>query len=159
MGSYLKEGASNTRPPLLDGSNYSYWKVKMQIYIKAQDEKGWKTIEKGWCLPTKVIGEGVDMKIVEKLDTKWKEEEERLSNCNSKALNAIFGGENEEQFRRISGCTTAQEAWRILEVHYEGTESVRVSKLQMLTTQFELMRMREDESILEYEGKIRDIAN
>ncbi|KAG9451567.1 hypothetical protein H6P81_011532 [Aristolochia fimbriata] len=29
----------------------------------------------------------------------------------------------------------------------------------MLTTQFELMRMREDESILEYEGKIRDIAN
>ncbi|KAG9457685.1 hypothetical protein H6P81_002193 [Aristolochia fimbriata] len=45
------------------------------------------------------------------------------------------------------------------EVHYEGTESVRVSKLQMLTTQFELMRMREDESILEYERKIRDIAN
>ncbi|KAG9456851.1 hypothetical protein H6P81_001359 [Aristolochia fimbriata] len=98
------------------------------------------------------------MKIVEKLDTEWTEEEERLSNCNSKALNAIFGV-NEEQFRRISACTTAQEAWKILKVHYEGTESVRVSKLQMLTTQFELMRMREDESILEYEGKIRDIAN
>ncbi|KAG9453482.1 hypothetical protein H6P81_006386 [Aristolochia fimbriata] len=144
MGSYLKEGASNTRPPLLDGSNYSYWKAKKQIYIKAQDEKAWKTIEKGWCLPTKVIGE---------------EEEERLSNCNSKALNAIFGGVNEEQFRRISACTIVQEAWRILEVHYEGTESVRVSKLQMLTTQLQLMRMREDESILEYEGKIRDIAN
>ncbi|KAG9454485.1 hypothetical protein H6P81_007389 [Aristolochia fimbriata] len=158
MGSYLK-GASNTRPPLLDGSNYSYWKAKMQIYIKAQDEKAWKTIEKGWCMPTKVIGEGIDMKIVEKPNTEWTEEEERLSNCNSKALNAIFGGVNEEQFRRISACTTTQEAWRILEVYYEGTESVRVSKLPMLTTQFELMRMREDESILEYEGKIRDIAN
>ncbi|KAG9453338.1 hypothetical protein H6P81_006242 [Aristolochia fimbriata] len=159
MGSYMKEGASNTRPPLLDGSNYSYWKAKMQIYIKAQDEKAWKTIEKGWGLPTKLVGEGDDVKIVEKPDTEWTEEEERLSNCNFNALNAIFGGVDEEQFRRISACTTAQEAWRILEVHYEGTESVRVSKLQMLTTQFELMRMREDESILEYESKIRDIAN
>ncbi|KAG9444820.1 hypothetical protein H6P81_016160 [Aristolochia fimbriata] len=84
------------------------------------------------------------MKIVEKPDTEWTKEEERLSNCNSKALNAIFGGVNDEQFRRISACTTAQEAWKILE---------------MITTQFELMRMREDESILEYEGKIRDIAN
>ncbi|KAG9458846.1 hypothetical protein H6P81_003354 [Aristolochia fimbriata] len=121
MGSYLKEGAANSRPPLLDGSNYSYWKAKMQIYIKAQDEKAWKTIEKGWCPPTKEIGEGADMKTVEKPDTEWTKEEERLSNCNSKALNAIFGG--------------------------------------MLTTQFELMQMREDESILEYEGKIRDIAN
>ncbi|KAG9453436.1 hypothetical protein H6P81_006340 [Aristolochia fimbriata] len=121
MGSYLMEGASNTRPPLLDGSNYSYLKAKMQIYIKALDEKAWKTIEKGWCPPTKKIGEGANMKTVEKPHTEWTEEEERFSNCNSKALNAIFGG--------------------------------------MLTTQFELMWMRDDESILEYEGKIRDIAN
>ncbi|KAG9446263.1 hypothetical protein H6P81_012391 [Aristolochia fimbriata] len=121
----------------------------MQIYIKAQDERAWKTIEKGWFPPTKEIGEGADKKIVEKSDTEWIEEEERLSNCNSKALNAIFGGVDEEQFRRIFACTTAQEAWKILDVHYKGTESVRVSKLQMLTTQFELMRMREDESILE----------
>ncbi|KAG9443040.1 hypothetical protein H6P81_018894 [Aristolochia fimbriata] len=129
MGSYLKEGASNTRPPLLDVSNYSYWKAKMKIYIKSQDEKAWKTIEKGWRPPTKEIGEGADMKTVEKTDTEWTKEEERLSNCNSKVLNAIFGGVNEEQFRRISACTTDQEAWKILEVHYEGTESVRVSKL------------------------------
>ncbi|KAG9450347.1 hypothetical protein H6P81_010312 [Aristolochia fimbriata] len=132
MASYMKEGASNTRPPLLDGSNYSYWKAKMQIYIKAQDEKAWKTIEKGWRLPTKLVGEGDDEKIVEKPDTEWIEEEEKLSNCNSKALNAIFGGVDEEQFRRISACTTAQEAWKILEVHYEGTESVRVSVTRCL---------------------------
>ncbi|KAG9459176.1 hypothetical protein H6P81_003684 [Aristolochia fimbriata] len=67
--------------------------------------------------------------------------------------------DDEEQFRRVSACTTAKEAWKILEVHYEGTESVRAVKLQMLMTQFELIRMREDETILEFEGKIRDIAN
>ncbi|KAG9439560.1 hypothetical protein H6P81_019725 [Aristolochia fimbriata] len=74
----------------------------------------------------------------------WNDEEDRLSNCNSKALNAIFGGIDEEQFMRVSACTTAKEAWKILE---------------MLMTQFELMRMRDDETILEFEGKIRDIEN
>ncbi|KAG9453179.1 hypothetical protein H6P81_006083 [Aristolochia fimbriata] len=47
----------------------------------------------------------------------------------------------------------------VLEVHIEGTESVRLSKLQMLTTQFELLSMHEDETILQYEEKITDIAN
>ncbi|KAG9453129.1 hypothetical protein H6P81_006033 [Aristolochia fimbriata] len=82
-----------------------------------------------------------------------------LSYCNSKTLNEIFGGIDEEQFRRVSACTTVKEAWKILEVHYEGTGSVRAVKLQMLMTQIELMRMRDDETILEFEGKIRDIAN
>ncbi|KAG9453497.1 hypothetical protein H6P81_006401 [Aristolochia fimbriata] len=36
------------------------------------------------------------IKTVEKPDTEWTVEEERLSNCNSKAFNAIFGGMNEE---------------------------------------------------------------
>ncbi|KAG9450531.1 hypothetical protein H6P81_010496 [Aristolochia fimbriata] len=53
----------------------------------------------------------------------------------------------------------AKEAWKILEVHYEGTESVSAVKLQILMTQFELMRMRDDETILEFEDKIRGIAN
>ncbi|KAG9453804.1 hypothetical protein H6P81_006708 [Aristolochia fimbriata] len=142
----------------LRGASYERFNEE-EVVKKVQDERAWKTIEKGWFPSTKEIGEGADKKIVEKSDTEWTKEEEKLSNCNSKPLNAIFEGVDEEQFRRISACTTAQKAWKILDVHYEGTESVRVSKLQMLTTHFELMRMREDESILEYERKIRDIAN
>ncbi|KAG9460048.1 hypothetical protein H6P81_004556 [Aristolochia fimbriata] len=154
-----KEGASNTRPPLLDGTNYAYWKAKMKIYINAQDERAWRSIEDRWEPPTVEIGKDADVKRVVKPSSEWNDAEEKLANCNSKALNAIFGGIDEEQFRRVSACTTAKEAWKILEVHYEGTESVCAVKLQMLMTQFELIRMREDETILEFEGKIRDIAN
>ncbi|KAG9442737.1 hypothetical protein H6P81_018591 [Aristolochia fimbriata] len=159
MAVYHKEGASNTRPPLLDGTNYAYWKAKMRIYIKAQDERAWRSVEDGWEPPTVEVGEGADKKRILKSSAEWNDVEERLANCNSKALNAIFGGIDEVQFRRVSACTTAKEAWKILEVHYEGAESVRAVKLQMLMTQFELMRMRDDETILEFEGKIRDIAN
>ncbi|KAG9444873.1 hypothetical protein H6P81_016213 [Aristolochia fimbriata] len=131
----------------------------MKIYIKAQDERVWRSVEDGWAPPTVEIEEGADKKRILKPSSAWNDVEDRLSNCNSKVLNAIFGGIDEEQFRRVSACTTAKEAWKILEVHYEGTESVRVVKLQMLMTQFELIRMRDDETILEFEGKITDIAN
>ncbi|KAG9442758.1 hypothetical protein H6P81_018612 [Aristolochia fimbriata] len=156
MAAYPNEWASNTTPPSLDETNYSYWKAKMQIYIKAQDERAWRSVEVGWTPPTKEVGEGADKKRILKPSSEWTDEEDRLS---FKSLNAIFGGIDEDQFRRVSMCTTAKEAWKILEVHYEGTESVRAMKLRMLMTQFELMRMRDDETILEFEGKIRDIAN
>ncbi|XP_073152719.1 uncharacterized protein [Henckelia pumila] len=33
------------RPPILDGSNYSIWKVRMRVYIKSIDEKAWEKLQ------------------------------------------------------------------------------------------------------------------
>ena len=44
---FLKEGGSVVRPPLLDGSNYSYWKARMKAFIKAQDEKARRAVLNG----------------------------------------------------------------------------------------------------------------
>ncbi|MED6109556.1 hypothetical protein PIB30_034866 [Stylosanthes scabra] len=33
----IYEGHSTVRPPLFDGTNYSHWKNKMRIWIRAQD--------------------------------------------------------------------------------------------------------------------------
>ncbi|KAL6324570.1 hypothetical protein AAG906_013382 [Vitis piasezkii] len=40
-----------------------------------------------------------------------------------------------------STCTLAKEAWDILQVTHEGTNAVKVSKLQMLTSRFETIRL------------------
>ncbi|KAL5806395.1 hypothetical protein ACOSQ4_029128 [Xanthoceras sorbifolium] len=39
MTQMIKEGALSTRPPLLDGSNYAFWKACLRIYLKANDER------------------------------------------------------------------------------------------------------------------------
>ncbi|KAG9457666.1 hypothetical protein H6P81_002174 [Aristolochia fimbriata] len=59
----------------------------------------------------------------------------------------------------MSAITTVKEAWESLEIHYEGTASVRIAKLQQLMTKFELIKIRDDETILDYDGKIRQLAN
>ncbi|KAG9444868.1 hypothetical protein H6P81_016208 [Aristolochia fimbriata] len=63
-----------------------------------------------------------------------------------------------EEFSRMSAIASAKEAWKSLEIHYEGTALVRIAKLQQLMTKFELIKMKED-TILEYDGKIRRLAN
>ncbi|XP_024018585.1 uncharacterized protein LOC112090762 [Morus notabilis] len=93
----LREGRFVNKPPLLEGVNYPYWKARMKAFIKAIDEKTWRSILTGWTHPT-----------------------------------------------------TKDD---------KGTDTVKASKLQMLTTRFERLRMEEDECIADFNSKLCDIAN
>ena len=80
------------------------------------------------------------------------------SNANSKAFNAIFCGVSPDEFHRISHITVAKEAWEILETTYEGTKKVKDTKLQMLTTRFEELKMSEDESFDSFYSKLNEVV-
>jgi len=43
-----KKGGFVNRPPMLDGSNYDYWKSRMSAFLKSIDNKTWKAVLKGW---------------------------------------------------------------------------------------------------------------
>jgi len=40
-------GQVNRPPPILDGSNYDYWKVRMVAFLKSIDNRTWKVVLKG----------------------------------------------------------------------------------------------------------------
>ena len=79
------------------------------------------------------------------------------ANANSKALNAIFYGVSPDEFQKISHVIIAKETWQILEMTYEGTKKVKNTKLQMLTTQFEELKMSEDESFDTFYSKLNEV--
>ena len=79
------------------------------------------------------------------------------ANANRKALNAIFCGVSPNEFHKILHITVAKEAWEILETTYEGTKKVKNTKLQMLTTQFEELKMSEDESFDSFYSKLNKV--
>ncbi|KAG9453915.1 hypothetical protein H6P81_006819 [Aristolochia fimbriata] len=120
MADTIKDGGSSTRPPLLEGTNYPYWKARMTAYIKSIDEDAWLTVLEGWSRPTIEL-EG---KTLDKQQKNWTDEENKCSNLNSKTLNAIFCGVSLEVFSRMSAITSSKEAWESLEIHYEGTVSI-----------------------------------
>ena len=50
------------------------------------------------------------------------------------------------------------KTWQILETTYEGTKKVKDTKLKMLTTRFEELKMSEDESFNSFYGKLNEVV-
>lgn len=42
-----KEGGFVNRPPIMDSTNYDYWKACMVDFLKSMDNKIWKEVIKG----------------------------------------------------------------------------------------------------------------
>ena len=90
-------GQSLLIPPLLDGINYAYWKVHMKFFLQALGEQVWQAIEVGWIKPKEASMDCDDATII-------------AANFNSRALNALFCGVTNEEFKRISSTKVAKEA-------------------------------------------------
>src|ERR1051325_871204 len=138
-----KEGGYRNRLPILDGSNYDYWKPRMISFLKSLDNKAWRATDKGWKHPIKIKKDGTTS---QKPEEEWSKEEEELALWNSKALNALFNGIDRNIFRLVHRCELAKDVWDTLKTTHEGTSKVKMSRLQMLTTKFENLKMKEDET-------------
>ena len=66
---------------------------------------------------------------------------------------------NNNQFKLISACESVKDAWIILQNAHKGTSLVKISKLQMLASRFENLRMMKNETISDFNFKFCDIAN
>ena len=133
-------------PPLFDGTNYAYWKVRMRAFLQSLDEKVWQAIEIGWTKPKEAL-------------TNWDETKIKATNFKSRALNTLFSAVTNEEFKKVSSTKTVKEAWTILQTTYEGKKAVKDSKLQRLTTSFEEIKMEDDESFDKFYAKLKGIVN
>ena len=139
----MQQSQSLNAPPYFDDSNYVFWKVRMRAFLCSIDESVQDAIDIGWTKP-------------EAAKSTWDKAALAASNANSKALNAIFCDVSLDEFHRISHIIIAKEAWEILETTYDGTKKVNDTKLQMLTTWFEELKMSEDESFDSFYSKLND---
>ena len=89
----------------------------------------------------------------------WDEATIKAANFNNRALNVLFCGVTNEEFKKISSTEVAKEAWTILETNYEGTKAVKTVKFQRPTSSFEEIRLEEDETFDEFYAKLKDIVN
>ena len=118
----------------------------MKFFLQALGEQVWQAIEVGWIKPKEALVDQDEAIII-------------AANFNSRALNALFCGVTNEEFKKISSAEVAKEAWIILETTCEGTKAVKTVKLQRLTSSFEEIRMEEDETFDEFYAKLKDIVN
>ncbi|XP_022891884.1 uncharacterized protein LOC111406737 [Olea europaea var. sylvestris] len=135
--------------------NYASWKVRMRPFLKSLDEHVWVSVQNGWKPPSTTVSGTINLTDI----SLWTKDEIAECNWNSKGLHALFMAVSPKEFRRVSMCETAKEVWDILETTHEGTKTVKNSKLQMLASRFEEVRMKDDETFDEFYAKLNDIVN
>ena len=89
----------------------------MRAFLQALVEKVWQAVEVGWIK-------------LKEASVNWDEATIKAANFNSRALNALFSGVTNEEFKKISSTEVAKEVWTILKTAYEGTKAVKIVKLQ-----------------------------
>ena len=108
----------------------------MKVFIKAQDYEVWKVICHGLAeLPTD--------------ETLWSRDQIRQSTINYSAMNILQCAIHPMELLRISTCRSAKEMWDKMELIYEGTLEVKETKVNLLITEYEMFRMKTDESIFD----------
>ena len=140
------EGQSIHRPPFFDGTDYPYWKKRMEIYLSTLDFEILSIIEDGYSLPTKPKSE------------QTREEKSQFS-LNGRTMNILYCALDRSEFNRISGCESAKAIWDMLEITHEGTSRVKESKISMLVHDYELFKMHPHEDIKDMFTRFTEITN
>ncbi|KAK8264248.1 hypothetical protein V6Z12_D12G097000 [Gossypium hirsutum] len=81
----LGEGHSTMRPPLFNGSNYSYWRIRMKQFIQANNYKVWRIIIIEPFIPMKRV-KGV---IIPKEENKLEVTHERTSRAKESKISLL----------------------------------------------------------------------
>ena len=80
-------------PPVFDGCDYHYWKVRMACFLEAAGTDVWRVTVEGY-IPS----------VVPQAPTA---EEEPLVKTNTKAKILLYGAMTKEVFNRVCSCVTS----------------------------------------------------
>ena len=143
-------------PPVLDKSQFAYWKQMMEIYLIAIDESVWQCSLTGYTQPIKIDEGSIESPKPVRERTN---DELDASGYNAKGLNVIVNGVYVFQHELIFTCKTSKVAWDILQSTFEGDNIVKRSKLYKLTSDFENLKMHEHETISEFNSRSLAMVN
>jgi hypothetical protein len=149
---YIAEGGSSNRPPLFDGSNYYFWKGKMELFLRSQDNDMWQVITDGDFVPTTKEG-------AVKEKSSWSTDEKAQVLLNSKARLFLSCALTMEESERVDECKNAKEVWDTLRIHHEGTSHVKETRIDIGVRKFEVFEMSENETIDEMYARFTTIVN
>nr|GEX77227.1 alpha-xylosidase 1-like [Tanacetum cinerariifolium] len=118
--------------PILKPSNYSLWTIRIQIILEANGL--WEMIE-----PLETT----------KADNKK----------DKTAIAFLYQALPEEQWLQITKHKTAKAIWDALKTRHIGEQRVQQARLQTLKSDFEMLHMKEDETIDTFTGKLTTLVN
>uniref|UniRef100_A0A151UDX4 Retrovirus-related Pol polyprotein from transposon TNT 1-94 n=1 Tax=Cajanus cajan TaxID=3821 RepID=A0A151UDX4_CAJCA len=127
----------------------------MKIFMESVHRNIWQVMVTKYKIPTKIE----NGKEIEKPFDSWDQGEIKRAENDAKALNIIHSALNSDEFFRISACTTAKDAWDLIQVTHEGTLEVRRARKNTLIQEYETFKMTQGETIMDMQKRFTHIIN
>lgn len=89
----------------------------------------------------------------------WNNEEKKNVLFDKKPKNILASALGMDEFFRILNCKATRKIQDILEITHEGTEEVKISKLNTLSQENELIVILPNESILDFQKIFTHLTN
>lgn len=124
-----ESGPSSIKLPMLNSTNYTVWAMKMKMALKVN--RVWEAVDPG-C-----------------------EQEEK----NDLATALIIQSIPEALMLQIGILDTSKLVWNAIQTRHVGAERVREARLQTLMTDFDKLKMKEEDTIDSFVGKLAEIAS
>ncbi|XP_070010888.1 uncharacterized protein [Nicotiana sylvestris] len=153
----FEEGQSTYKPPRFNGQYYGWWKTCMHDFIMSKGSELWDIIFDGPHVPMKKLGETGPMVLKDRKE--YSDIDRKAVEKNYHAKKILVCGIEPDEYNRVSTCDSVKEIWETLQTIHEGTTQVKQSKIDMLTTEYELFRMKDDESIQDMHTRFTSIIN
>ncbi|XP_070019749.1 uncharacterized protein [Nicotiana sylvestris] len=153
----FEEGQSTYRPPRFNVQYYGWWKTRMHDFIMAKDSELWDIICDGPHVPMKKLEETGPMVLKDRKE--YSDIDRKAVEKNYRAKKILVGGIGPDEYNRVSACDTDKEIWEALQTAHEGTTQVKQSKIDMLAIEYELVKMKDDESIQDMHTRFTSIIN
>ncbi|XP_075083428.1 uncharacterized protein LOC107775971 [Nicotiana tabacum] len=96
---------------------------------------------------------------VPKTRKEYNDDDRKAIEKNFRAKTILVCGIGPDEYNKISACQSTKEIWEALQTAHEGTTQVKQSKIDMLTIEHELFRMKDDESIQDMHTSFTSIIN
>jgi hypothetical protein len=120
-------------PPVFDGDDFPYWKIRMEAYLEAIDIGVYKAATQGFPEPrdpTNLVGEEFNYE-------KW----------NAKAKNTLFRGLCKDVFNRVRNHRNAHDLWMNICALHEGTKSEREERYHIAMKKLNSFEMLANENV------------
>ena len=117
----------------------------MKLFLLAQALEVWQIVEDGYTIPSDLSTLGT----VEK----------RRYDCNSRAASLIMGAIVDSKLVEIVHLSIAKEMWDKIQNVFLGDENVKTVRLQSYKSQFEFLKMEDDEDVASFFHRIDEIIN
>ena len=102
MSKYEREAL--IRPPIFDGTNFIYWKVRVTAYLQSLVTEVWDIIDTGYTFPSATP-----------IDPTGKKQYE----TNAKAVNTLLGCLSQSEFVKVMQYKSTKEIWDKIILSYE----------------------------------------